>query len=114
MASPLHSPRGITLGLAIRTLRLAAGYSQRAFAKAIDITPSYLSLVENGKRDLSLALLRSAADKLGAPAALLLAAAFGEQLAAAGRTRELEVVERLLTATRHNLVQLPLLKNAGG
>jgi transcriptional regulator with XRE-family HTH domain len=40
----------MSLGQAIRTIRLAAGLSQKEVAEAAGIDPSYLSMIESGRR----------------------------------------------------------------
>jgi len=105
----------MTLGGVIRTLRHSAGLSQKEFARRLDISPSYLSLIEGDKREASLPLLRSMAGALGAPATILFAAALGSQLAEQGKTDELTIIERLVEAVRLNLGQerLPFALQAG-
>jgi len=65
----------MTLGATIRHLRQSARLSQADLAKRLEISSSYLSLVEGDHRDASIPLLRRLAAELGAPAALLFAAA---------------------------------------
>ena len=43
----------LTLGKAIRAIRLAEGCSQGAFAKKMRTTQSYLSDIENDRKDVS-------------------------------------------------------------
>lgn len=42
-------PKRKTFGQVLREKRLAKGYSLRKFAELIDVSPTYLSLVEQGK-----------------------------------------------------------------
>lgn len=69
----------MTLGQTIRYLRQARGLSQTALAKAAGVSASYLSLVETDKREASIPLLRSLADKLGTPVFLFFAQALAGQ-----------------------------------
>jgi|SRR6516164_9122149 transcriptional regulator with XRE-family HTH domain len=52
------------LGKTIKRLRTERGLSQRELAEAADVTPSFLSLVENGEREPSLATVRNIAAAL--------------------------------------------------
>lgn len=45
----MASKRGKSFGEVIREKRLAKGYSLRKFAELIDVSPTYLSLVEQNK-----------------------------------------------------------------
>jgi transcriptional regulator with XRE-family HTH domain len=47
----------IALGKAIRTLRTAKGLSQKELARRAEITPSFLSQVENDQKQASFTLL---------------------------------------------------------
>lgn len=53
----------IYAGPAIRKLRRNAGQTQAAMAQALDISPSYLNLIENGQRPLSAALIVRLAER---------------------------------------------------
>lgn len=48
-------------------LRTAVGISQKELARRLDISPSYLSLIENDERELSVSLLRQISRELGVP-----------------------------------------------
>lgn len=50
-------------GHAVRRLRRAQGLTQIAFAEAVDISPSYLNLIERNQRPLTAALLLRLADR---------------------------------------------------
>lgn len=54
------------LGEKIKKLRLARGYTQRAFAKELGISAGYLSQIEMGLRKPSRELVRKMADAYGA------------------------------------------------
>ena len=58
-------------GLLIKTVRLSLGLSQGALADQLDISRSYLSLVEGGRAKPSLTLLERAAKALEVPLPLL-------------------------------------------
>lgn len=57
----------IEIGKSIRRLRNERSLSQQELAEQADLTPSFLSLVENGRRRPSLAVLRRIADALQLP-----------------------------------------------
>lgn len=65
-------PDSLTLGRRVRHLRSARGLTLDALGRAVGVTPSLLSLVENGRREPRLALLRSLADALEVTVADLL------------------------------------------
>ncbi|MEQ1687395.1 MAG: short-chain fatty acyl-CoA regulator family protein [Sphingopyxis sp.] len=58
-------------GPAIRRLRRSGGLTQAAMAAALDISPSYLNLIEHGQRPLSAALIVRLAERFGFDAASL-------------------------------------------
>ncbi len=57
---------GLTLGRRIRHLRTARGLTLDDLGGLVGVTPSLLSLIENGRREPRLQLLRQIADALGA------------------------------------------------
>ncbi len=59
-------------GQIIKLLRIKKGFNQIDFAQKTGITPNYLSLVENGKRDPAIEYLKTAAEALEIPVSLLL------------------------------------------
>lgn len=60
------------LGRAVRRLRLAAGYSQEAFADHVGVHRTYMGAVERGRVNISLDNIERLAGKLGLTAAGLL------------------------------------------
>ena len=52
-------------GLAVATLRKERGYSQERFAFEANIARKYMSDIENGKRNVSLDVIKRIADKFG-------------------------------------------------
>jgi len=62
----------IRIGKTIKKLRIEKEMSQGALAQAADITPSFLSLIENDHRAPSLSVLRRIADGLGLPEEVLI------------------------------------------
>ncbi len=67
-------PHRSLIGSRVRDRRLSLSLSQRQLAQAIGISPSYLNLIEHGKRGIGAGLLTRLADALGADAAVLQAA----------------------------------------
>lgn len=61
----------LKIGQIIKILRAAIGLKQKDLAERVGIQPHYLSLVEAGKRDPSLAVLRKIAIELNVPVSLL-------------------------------------------
>lgn len=62
----------VTIGKTIKHLRTAADQSQGQLARALDVTSSYLSLVEHDKREPSLSFLKQAAKHFEVPVGLFL------------------------------------------
>lgn len=58
------------LGRAIKVMRTASGIKQKDIASEIGVTPNYVSLVEAGKREPSIAFLRQIAKVIGVPVGL--------------------------------------------
>lgn len=71
--TPAETPDLITLGRRIRHARTARGLTLDALGRAVDAAPSLLSLVENGRREPRLSLLRAIAEALDVALADLLA-----------------------------------------
>ncbi|MFE5340085.1 helix-turn-helix domain-containing protein [Isoptericola sp. NPDC056578] len=72
-AAGADSPDLITLGRRIRHARTARGLTLEALGERVGSAPSLLSLVENGRREPRLSLLRSIADAVGVAVPDLLA-----------------------------------------
>ena len=61
----------MSVGRAAKFARVAAGIKQKDLADRMDVSPNYLSLVENNKREPSIAFLRNIASELTIPLGLL-------------------------------------------
>jgi transcriptional regulator with XRE-family HTH domain len=61
----------MSVGRAVKFARVAAGIRQKDLADRLDVSPSYLSLVENDKREPSISFLRNLADEMAIPLGLL-------------------------------------------
>jgi transcriptional regulator with XRE-family HTH domain len=59
------------VGTTVRFLRLSAGLKQSDLAARLGVSPNYISLIENNKRDPSLSFLRDLSDEFGVPLGLL-------------------------------------------
>ena len=59
------------VGRSIKVLRTSAGVKQKIFAERVGVSAAYLSLVESGRREPTLPLLRRVARELKVPLALL-------------------------------------------
>jgi transcriptional regulator with XRE-family HTH domain len=59
------------LGLAIKSIRKQKGLKQNQFAKLCDITPSYLSQIENNNKEPNLSVLKVISNNLGTPLPIL-------------------------------------------
>jgi transcriptional regulator with XRE-family HTH domain len=57
----------MSIGSTLRLLRVASDLKQSSLAKDLDITANYLSLVENGKKEPSLTLLKKFSQRLNLP-----------------------------------------------
>ncbi len=56
----------MSVGRAVKFARVAAGIKQKDLAGRLDVSPNYLSLVENDKRDPSISFLRNVANPVSA------------------------------------------------
>jgi transcriptional regulator with XRE-family HTH domain len=61
----------MSVGRAVKFARVAAGIKQKDLAHRLDVSPNYLSLVENEKRDPSISFLRNTASEMAIPLGLL-------------------------------------------
>jgi transcriptional regulator with XRE-family HTH domain len=60
----------MNLGQATKLMRTASGLRQKEIADQLGVTANYISLIENGKREPSVAFLRHLAKALGVPVGL--------------------------------------------
>jgi transcriptional regulator with XRE-family HTH domain len=84
-----EDPGAVVVGERVRRLRQAAGKSLRAQARELGVSPSSLSMLENGRGGTSLARLQLVARHFGLPVTDLLAEAEG---AAPGPAEAPEVI----------------------
>lgn len=62
---------GVKIGTGIKSVRKKLGYSQKDFAKKVDMNNSYLSLIERNKRLPSLEMIAKISKILNVPLAVL-------------------------------------------
>jgi transcriptional regulator with XRE-family HTH domain len=67
----MNKHEDLRIGQIIKILRAAIGLRQKDLAERVGIQPHYLSLVEAGKREPSIAVLRKIASELDVPVSLL-------------------------------------------
>jgi len=84
-------------GSVIKLLRFAEGISQTELAGRLSVTRSYLSQVENDRKQPSLSLLKRASDCLGVPLVLLVA---GEESGEAELFKRLQEILAELVAAK--------------
>lgn len=61
----------MNIGKTIKMLRVKNGYTQKSFADLLEITPSYLSLIESGDRKITMEFLEKVSKKLEIPISVL-------------------------------------------
>jgi transcriptional regulator with XRE-family HTH domain len=81
-------------GQTIRILRTARGISQGALARCLEVTPGYLSLVEQDKREPSLGVLKKVAKYFEVPAGFLLLGEAGLGFANPDHKRLIREIQR--------------------
>ncbi|MBC8233970.1 helix-turn-helix transcriptional regulator [bacterium] len=62
----------VKLGKTIKSLRIETGLKQKELAEKIGISPNYLSLIENDKREPSISLIEKIAEVLNIPASYIM------------------------------------------
>lgn len=81
------------LGPRLKEIRLKSGLSLREVARQLDVSPSFISQIENGKSQPSVATLYSFARLLGVPIDLLFESKWNGQVESESKT-EVEQVSR--------------------
>ena len=61
----------MTIGKNLKLLRIAAGLKQKDLARRLGVSPNYLSMVENDKREPSMSLLKDLSREVHVPLGLL-------------------------------------------
>jgi transcriptional regulator with XRE-family HTH domain len=62
----------VDLALRIKLFRVSAGLTQQEVARALGVTPNFVSMIERGKREPTLKYLRSFSRLVRVPPAVLL------------------------------------------
>ncbi len=94
------------LGRALKLMRTASGLKQKEVAAKLRVTQNYLSLIENGKRNPSLSILKALARVLGVPIGLFF---LWEEVEAGPSEKSLDQLRTLLA----RLEAMYLLANRG-
>jgi transcriptional regulator with XRE-family HTH domain len=102
------------IGSEIRRLRLDANLSQRALAAAADIDQGYLSQIEAGIREPSLAVLLAIGDVLGADLAVHLYPTTGPRVHDRTQAAMIEALFRVLHPRWKRFVEVPVRRPARG
>ncbi len=92
------------LGETVRRFRLASGLSQSELAARANLSASFLSLVERGKREPGIGVLRRLAAELRVPLGILLAAALAVEDVSTDDEILRDALTRLLDAVRLQLL----------
>lgn len=69
----------MNLGYAIKQARKQRGLRQNVFAEICEITPAYLSQIENNLKEPNLSILKTISEKLGIPLPFLFFLALDER-----------------------------------
>ena len=67
----MKTQNNLRFGQVVKILRTASGLKQKNLAEMVGVRPHYLSLVESGKREPSLNVVRSLAKALNVPVSYL-------------------------------------------
>jgi transcriptional regulator with XRE-family HTH domain len=104
----------VGLGAEIRRLRVDAGLSQRRLAEMAGIDHAFLSLIERGLREPSLAVLIAIATALGGTVSVRLYPGTGPRLTDAIQARITEAFVRILDPRWTRMVEVPVHRPARG
>lgn len=98
----------MSLGEFIIELRESAELSQRKMAERLGVDPSYLSRLERGKREPSIAFLRKLASETSTPLALLIALSLVDEIPEAQRGSYEEILGKLNELAKTRQTELDL------
>lgn len=84
------------IGRAVKVCRAAKRWQQRDLAEKVGLSPSYVSLIESGRREPPLSVLREIASALGIPIDLLLLLSLEEGDTSKARPEEVHALAREL------------------
>lgn len=94
----------MNLGETIKLLRKRNGLNQSQLAESCDITVTYLSLIENGKKEPTLSLLKTIANNLQVPLPILLFSALTEDDIPESRKEFFSVIKPSIDYMLQNLI----------
>jgi transcriptional regulator with XRE-family HTH domain len=104
----------LAIGIEIRRLRLDAGLSQRRLAALADVDHGFLSLVERGQREPSLAVLNAVATALGGTVNVRLYPGTGPRVRDSIQARITEAMVRILHPRWTTMLEVPVYRPARG
>jgi transcriptional regulator with XRE-family HTH domain len=94
----------MNLGETIKLLRKRNGLNQSQLAELCEITVTYLSLIENGKKEPTLSLLKTIANNLQVPLPILLFTALTEDDIPEPRKELFSVIKPSIDSMLQNLI----------
>lgn len=94
----------MNLGETIKLLRKRNGLNQSQLAELCEITVTYLSLIENGKKEPTLSLLKTIANSLQVPLPILLFSALTEEDIPESRKEFFNVIKPSIDSMLQNLI----------
>lgn len=94
----------MNLGETIKLLRKRNGLNQSQLAELCEITVTYLSLIENGKKEPTLSLLKTITNSLQVPLPILLFSALTEEDIPESRKEFFNVIKPSIDSMLHNLI----------
>ena len=94
----------MNLGETIKQLRKRNGLNQSQLAELCEITVTYLSLIENGKKEPTLSLLKTIANSLQVPLPILLFSALTEEDIPESRKEFFNVIKPSIDSMIDNLI----------
>jgi transcriptional regulator with XRE-family HTH domain len=104
----------IALGSEVRRMRVDAGLTQRRLAALADIDHGFLSLVERGQREPSLAVLTAIATALGGTVHVRLHPGTGPRLTDPIQARITEALVRILHSRWTSMLEVPVYRPVRG
>jgi len=99
---------GVTLGSTIRRLRQSAGLNQRQLADRVQVSATYVSHLESGRREPSIQILRRLAQELQVPPGLLLGIVMWTELPAEQREPYRKLLDNLVELAQLERLRLEL------
>ena len=101
----------MTIGSTLKLLRTASNLTQSSLAKDLKVTASYLSLIENGRKEPSLTFLKRFAKKLDTPLGYFIWLALEESRSQEELDLKRKMNELLISIIREKGKNLQITKN---